>query len=503
MEMVTHGDPIIGCQLIAIEGLVKKTTQQPGDCNDNDAALTLKTIWYLDADSDGYGSNLYIPDPAGSCGPPNDSRHYTNVIKGYDCDESDPTNNPEAVWVFDKDGDGYYAGEPITGCQLIFIEGLVKKTTQQSGDCNDNNAAVYPGAVEIADGLDNNCNETIDEGGCVTTVITRNITAYINAGGVAIITPNQINNGSFSLCGPLNLSLDKTIFICDNIGPNIVTLTVTDANGNTTSGSAIVTIQDHTVPIVFTKNITAQIDAGGVAVIEDRDVDDGSYDPCGLVSYKLDKTTFDCSNIGLNTVTTVTDANGNTASATAIVIVEDHTLPIVITKNITAQIDAGGVAIIGDRDVDDGSYDACGLVSYRLDKKRFFCNDTGPNTVTLTVTDANGNTASATAIVTVEDHTLPIVITKNIIAHIDAGGVALVGDRDVDYGSYDPCGLVSYKLDKTIFDCSNIGPNTVTLTVTDANGNTASRTAIVTVEDHTLPKVITKNITVQLDATVV
>jgi hypothetical protein len=36
-------------------------------------------------------------------------------------------------------------------------------------------------------------------------------------------------------------------------------------------------------------------------------------------------------------------------------------------------------------------------------------------------------------------------------------------------------------LSKTSFNCSNVGPNTVTLTVTDASGNIGSTTAIVTV----------------------
>ena len=35
------------------------------------------------------------------------------------------------------------------------------------GDCDDNNAEVYPEKEELCDGLDNNCNDDIDEG--VTT----------------------------------------------------------------------------------------------------------------------------------------------------------------------------------------------------------------------------------------------------------------------------------------------------------------------------------------------
>ena len=99
------------------------------DCNDNDPTVNPATIWYLDADNDGYNDLLYIGQP--SCFPPADGRHYISTTKGADCNDGDATYNPETVWVIDQDGDGYYSGDPFTGC-LVFggPAGAVRKTTQ-------------------------------------------------------------------------------------------------------------------------------------------------------------------------------------------------------------------------------------------------------------------------------------------------------------------------------------------------------------------------------------
>jgi hypothetical protein len=51
----------------------------------------------------------------------------------------------------------------------------------------------------------------------------------------------------------------------------------------------------------------------------------------------------------------------------------------------------------------------------------------------------------------------------------------------VDNGSTDNQGIASYSLSQSTFDCSDIGENSVTLTVTDKNSNTASATATVRV----------------------
>tara|TARA_B110000967_G_scaffold158010_1_gene163256 strand:- start:698 stop:1753 length:1056 start_codon:yes stop_codon:yes gene_type:complete len=45
-----------------------------------------------------------------------------------------------------------------------FIDNDSDNFTENDGDCDDSNAQVYPGAIEIEDGLDNNCDGFIDEG---------------------------------------------------------------------------------------------------------------------------------------------------------------------------------------------------------------------------------------------------------------------------------------------------------------------------------------------------
>ena len=83
---------------------------------------------------------------------------------------------------------------------------------------------------------------------------------------------------------------------------------------------------------------------------------------------------------------------------------------------------------------------------------------------------------------------------------MDANGQATITPAQINNASTDNCAIATYVLDITAFDCTNVGTNTVTLTVTDVNGNVASSTAVVTVEDVLAPIVLTQNITVELDA---
>jgi hypothetical protein len=63
------------------------------------------------------------------------------------------------MYYLDTDNDGY--GDDATGVEQCTQP---PNTILIGGDCNDANNAVYPGATEICDGLDNNCNGQEDEG---------------------------------------------------------------------------------------------------------------------------------------------------------------------------------------------------------------------------------------------------------------------------------------------------------------------------------------------------
>ena len=65
----------------------------------------------------------------------------------------------------DLDGDGYSDGKTEIFCPEHQLTGykLPKDLIATSGDCNDNNPNIHPGAVEICNGIDDNCDGQADD----------------------------------------------------------------------------------------------------------------------------------------------------------------------------------------------------------------------------------------------------------------------------------------------------------------------------------------------------
>lgn len=75
-----------------------------------------------------------------------------------DCDDGDDAVGAPSAWYVDKDEDGFGDSDDVT-FRCLQPEGHVAV----DGDCDDTDRAVYPGAEEVCDGADNNCNGTTDE----------------------------------------------------------------------------------------------------------------------------------------------------------------------------------------------------------------------------------------------------------------------------------------------------------------------------------------------------
>ncbi len=324
------------------------------------------------------------------------------------------------------------------------------------------------------------------------TALAQDLTIQLDASGNAIVTAAEVNNGSTDQCSNmLTFELDKTTFTCDDLGSNTVTLTVTDEANNESTATATILVEDKTIPTAIAQNITVTLDALGASSITASQINNGSLDNCTSTEnlvMSIDKTDFTCDNLGENTVVlTVTDAIGNTSTANAIVTIIDDVSPIAIAKDLSLSLDASGQAQLVAENLNNGSSDNCTAsqdLVFSVSKNDFSCADLGANTVTLAVTDASGNTTTGTATVTVVDAIAPIAISQDISIRLDANNQASITGSEIDNGSSDNCGSLTFSLDKSTFDETNLGPNQVVLTVDDGNGNIATANATVTVLEY-------------------
>ena len=310
--------------------------------------------------------------------------------------------------------------------------------------------------------------------------ICQDLTVILDDTGNASIVVDQINLGSNDNCGVESLAIDIDTFDCSNVGANEVTLTVTDIHGNTATCVSTVTVLDNTAPIAICQDITLELGADGTVTIDPMDIAAGSSDACGIATYELDIDTFDCSNVGTNSVIlTVTDVNGNQSSCAATVTLEDNSAPVLVCSDVTVELNQDGVAFITPSLVADIT-DNCGTSVVTINVQEVSCADIGtPLTVTVFANDGSGNSASCAAVVTVVDLLAPeIVCPDDQAVNLDPNGTHTLGNYIADGSATatDNCTdpVTVFTQDPAAGTVLGFGTQVITFTAEDEYGNVST-----------------------------
>ena len=275
-------------------------------------------------------------------------------------------------------------------------------------------------------------------------------------------------------------------------GTQVVTLTATDAAGNTSDCSFSVSVTDNTLPtITCPLNIvvgTTGNQCNAVAVYTspvgtDNCSGSTTVRTAGLASgsnYPVGVTT---------NIFRVTDASGNTATCSFTVTVTDQTPPTVTCPaNTTVSAGANCVGILGTYSA--SASDNCTSNPTPVQNPAAGTAFTGSQVVTFSANDAAGNTGTCTFTVIVSDQTAPgITCPANTTVAAGANCSATLTNYAATVTATDNCAANPNETQSPAAGTTFTGSQVVTLTATDAAGNTATCSFLVTVADQTAPSI--------------
>jgi PKD repeat protein len=291
----------------------------------------VKTTYFRDADGDGYGG-----DPNNwtkACSQPNG---YS--INHLDCDDNDPNEHPNQVWYKDADRDGYSDGSiNRSSCTRPIGHKVALELTATSGDCDDTDQNQNPGAPEVCDGEDDDCDGETDEG-CVfnnppnanagsNQTIVEGETVILDGSGSSDPDPeDSIVSYQWTQLGGIPVTLSnpraqKPTFVTPIVSPAGMILTfnlmVKDKGDLQDNGQVTVTVNDNgidgfpddvlTMICSTGKEIGMKVESGGdcasITAVDPANIPESSDKPDNLL-------------YGLFDLLIKTDAVGGTAKVT-------------------------------------------------------------------------------------------------------------------------------------------------------------------------------------------
>jgi len=308
--------------------------------------------------------------------------------------------------------------------------------------------------------------------------------------GVATATDN---------CPILPNAISFTDVITGGVGNVCQLLTRTwktnDLANNVSTCNQLLSIQDTVKPVftVLPPNVTVSCSDGAVAVIPVTATDNCDADvmveltvdtisiaqgDCGMFDYTIVRTwkaTDNCGNTNVYTrlikVVDVTDpvfaGMPDTLFLNTSQFPPNQTCTVPLVLNVAQFLEDctpdTSLLVTNDAPFGDGQQDISG--NYPI----------GDYWVYFAAVDVCGNVGIDSMFIRVVDNSVPtLVCNNNVVIALGTNGEATIDANDIDLGSTDNCAIDTIFLSKSMFDCGDLGTQTISLTAEDIYGNTNS-----------------------------
>lgn len=229
------------------------------------------------------------------------------------------------------------------------------------------------------------------------------------------------------------------------LGITEVVFTATDTSGNASTCTTIVEVASIPPLEAVCADVSIALNEDGEVVLEAEELDGGSNGGSGMLSFSIggeQSVQFFCSDTGLfSLILVVEDESGQTDDCEAEVTLTDDMPPVAFCKNAEIFLDENGIGVLTADELDDSSWDNCGISSREISQEAFDCSDQGNQPVFLTLTDFSGNISSCTAFVEVQDTLLPVTSCDNspVTLELNSNCEVLVGDFSERITAEDNC----------------------------------------------------------------
>jgi hypothetical protein len=372
------------------------------------------------------------------------------------------------------------------------VDGDVSANIVMSGTVDRTTAGSYTLTYSVSDTAGNpaSATRTVEVSAATAPVITLSGAnpLTLEAGPAAYSDPGASANDNVDGDVSANIVMSGTVDRT-TAGSYTLTYSVSDTAGNSASVTRTVDVSAATAPVISLSGANPIDLKAGDSFSDPGASANDNFD--GDVSASITVSgTVDSNTPGDYTLTyTVSDAAGNSATQTRRVNVIESTPPVITLSGDNPLTLEAGPAAYSDpgasaNDNVDGDVSANIVMSGTVDR-----TTAGSYTLTYSVSDTAGNPASATRTVDVSAAAAPVITLSGANPFSLAVGAAFSDPGASANDNFD--GDVSASITVSgVVDSNTPGDYTLTYTVSDAAGNSATQSRTVSVTDQTAPQII-------------